>query len=47
MLRNRMVSPGDEPKVTFKQIARMMTEADWRIARQERLLAEHEDKQSA
>jgi len=36
-----------EPKVTFKQLARMMTDADWRVARQERLLAEHEDKQSA
>ncbi len=31
-----------EPRVTFKTLARMMTEADWKIARREKLLAEHE-----
>lgn len=29
-----------EPKVTFKALAKMMTEADWKLARREKLLAE-------
>ena len=29
-----------EPKVTFKELARMMTEADWELARRERLIAD-------
>jgi GDPmannose 4,6-dehydratase len=33
-----------EPKVTFKQLARMMTEADWEVAKQERLLVEEEKR---
>ncbi|MFC1762008.1 GDP-mannose 4,6-dehydratase [Planctomycetota bacterium] len=32
---------GWQPKVTFKDLARMMTESDWKLARQERLLADH------
>src|SRR5213082_3448567 len=32
---------GWKPPITFKALARMMTEADWRIAKRERLLAEH------
>ena len=36
---------GWTPKVTFKQLAKMMTEADWAIARREKALAEH-DKQA-
>ncbi len=31
---------GWEPKVTFKELAKMMTEADWKLARREKLLAE-------
>ena len=31
---------GWTPKITFKALAKMMTEADWKLARQERLLAE-------
>lgn len=31
-----------EPKVTFKELARMMTDADWKLARQEKLLAKNE-----
>lgn len=30
-----------EPKITFKSLARMMTDADWERARNERLLQEH------
>jgi len=30
-----------KPKVTFKALAQMMTEADWKVAKQEKLLAEH------
>ncbi|HML73257.1 MAG TPA: GDP-mannose 4,6-dehydratase [Anaerohalosphaeraceae bacterium] len=30
-----------QPKVGFKELARMMTESDWQIARKERLLKEH------
>ena len=32
---------GWEPKVTFKTLAKMMTESDWEMAKRERLLAEH------
>ncbi len=32
-----------KPKVTFKALAEMMTMADWKIARRERLLADHKD----
>jgi GDPmannose 4,6-dehydratase len=30
-----------EPKVTFKVLAQMMTESDWKLARREKILAEH------
>src|SRR5205814_156024 len=33
---------GWEPKVSFKELARMMTEADWKLARREKLVAEQE-----
>ncbi len=29
------------PKVTFKELAKMMTECDWKIAKREKLLADH------
>jgi GDPmannose 4,6-dehydratase len=32
---------GWRPKVTFKELAKMMTEADWELARRERVVAEH------
>ena len=32
-----------EPKVTFKELARMMTDADMEIARREKLIKEHEE----
>jgi len=32
---------GWEPKVTFKELARMMTDADMKLARREKILAEH------
>ncbi len=32
------------PKITFKALAKMMTDADWQIARREKLLAEHAGK---
>ena len=35
---------GWEPKVTFKTLAKMMTESDWEMAKRERLLAEHASK---
>jgi GDPmannose 4,6-dehydratase len=35
---------GWKPKVTFKDLAKMMTEADWEIARREKVLAEHGKK---
>jgi GDPmannose 4,6-dehydratase len=35
-----------EPKVTFKALAKMMTEADWRIARRERAIAEVDKKEN-
>lgn len=30
-----------QPKVTFKELARMMTDFDWKLAKEERVLAEH------
>jgi GDPmannose 4,6-dehydratase len=33
---------GWKPKVTFKALAKMMTEADFKIAQQEKIIAEHE-----
>jgi GDPmannose 4,6-dehydratase len=33
---------GWKPNITFKGLAKMMTEEDWKIAKQERVLAEHE-----
>jgi len=30
-----------EPKVTFKALAKMMTESDWKLARREKILAQH------
>src|SRR6266478_4541426 len=35
---------GWKPKVTFKELARMMTDADWEMARREKVLAEHAKK---
>ena len=32
---------GWKPKVTFKALAKMMTEADWQLAKRERLIADH------
>ncbi|MCH8194050.1 MAG: GDP-mannose 4,6-dehydratase [Planctomycetes bacterium] len=32
---------GWEPKVSFKELAKMMTDADWQRARQEKMLQEH------
>jgi GDPmannose 4,6-dehydratase len=32
---------GWKPKVDFKRLARMMTDADWETARKERILKEH------
>jgi GDPmannose 4,6-dehydratase len=29
------------PKITFKALAKMMTDADWKIAKKEKLLADH------
>ncbi len=31
------------PKVTFKALAKMMTEADWKLAKREKLLADHSE----
>ena len=33
-----------QPKVNFKELARMMTEADWELAKQEKLLVEEEKR---
>ncbi|MDB5172158.1 MAG: gmd [Phycisphaerales bacterium] len=33
---------GWKPRVTFKSLAKLMTEADWELARRERLIAEHD-----
>jgi GDPmannose 4,6-dehydratase len=35
---------GWTPKITFKALAKLMTEADWQIAKQEKLLADHKKK---
>jgi GDPmannose 4,6-dehydratase len=35
---------GWKPKITFKALAKLMTDADWQIARQEKLLADHKQK---
>jgi len=35
---------GWTPKVTFKALAKMMTEADWKLAKRERMIAEQETK---
>lgn len=32
------------PRVTFKELAKMMTESDWKIARRERMIADQENK---
>jgi GDPmannose 4,6-dehydratase len=32
---------GWQPKITFKELARIMTECDWRLAKEERALHEH------
>jgi GDPmannose 4,6-dehydratase len=34
---------GWSPKVTFKGLAKMMTEADWKLAKRERLVRDHKD----
>jgi len=34
------------PKVNFKQLARMMTESDWKLARRERVMAEQDRKEA-
>ena len=34
---------GWEPQVTFKTLAKMMTDSDWKIAKRERLLADHKE----
>jgi len=34
---------GWKPKVTFKQLARRMTESDWKLARRERMVRDHEE----
>src|SRR3954463_5613041 len=36
---------GWTPKVTFKALAKLMTEADWRIARREKVVHEHNEKE--
>jgi GDPmannose 4,6-dehydratase len=35
---------GWTPKITFKALAKMMTEADWKMAKQEKLLADHQQR---
>ena len=35
---------GWKPKVSFKELAKMMTEADLKIAQQEKIIAEHDRK---
>jgi GDPmannose 4,6-dehydratase len=35
---------GWKPRVTFKDLAKMMTDADWELARRERVLVEHAKK---
>jgi GDPmannose 4,6-dehydratase len=34
-----------QPKVTFKELARMMVEADWKVAKREKLLADHRGRE--
>ena len=36
-----------QPKTDFKGLAKMMTESDWQLAKQERILADHAQKESA
>ena len=38
---------GWEPRVTFKALAKMMTEADWKLAKRERLVRDHKDVPAA
>ena len=35
---------GWKPKVTFKELAKMMTESDWEVAKRERVLSDHGKK---
>jgi GDPmannose 4,6-dehydratase len=35
---------GWKPKVTFKELAKMMTESDWDVAKRERVLSDHAKK---
>jgi GDPmannose 4,6-dehydratase len=37
---------GWQPKVNFKQLAKMMTEADWKLARRERAMRDHDQRES-
>jgi GDPmannose 4,6-dehydratase len=37
---------GWTPKVTFKELARRMTEYDWRLARRERAIRDHDDREN-
>ena len=43
-ITNTMSDLGWKPRVTFRQLAKMMTEADWTLARRERAIAEHDKK---
>jgi GDPmannose 4,6-dehydratase len=36
-----------KPKVTFKALAKMMTDADWRLAKREKVIADHNRAESA
>ena len=36
---------GWAPRVTFKALARMMTDADWKLAKRERVVRDHNDEQ--
>ncbi|MDY7011247.1 MAG: GDP-mannose 4,6-dehydratase [Planctomycetota bacterium] len=38
---------GWKPKVTFRELARMMVEHDWELAKEERVLKEHRDSSSS
>jgi GDPmannose 4,6-dehydratase len=38
---------GWKPKVTFKALAKMMTDADWKIAKREKIVAEHDERAAA
>jgi GDPmannose 4,6-dehydratase len=35
-----------KPNITFKELAKMMTEEDWKIAKRERVLAEHKARET-